>query len=206
MNRQWRKLAGDFRQHRLQVALIGVVLILGTAGVVAALNARVVLEREIDASYRRAKSPDIALWFDRVDEGMLEQIQRTPGLAAADARRMVVTRVEGRGGAWVPTRLLVVRDFSDQRTGLIHRHKGPCPAPDAGLLIEQSSLSLLAANPGESLRVRTPGGALFEATVSKPEGFLIDETYEKMGSDFQVPPIFAGRRDEILEYLEPIVF
>ena len=30
----------------------------------------------------------------------------------------------------------------------------------------------------ESVYVRTPGGALFEATVSKPEGFLIDEPYE----------------------------
>jgi len=58
----------------------------------------------------------------------------------------------------------------------------------------------------ESVYVRTPGGALFEATVSKPEGFLIDETYEAMGTSFQVPPVFAGRRDEILDYLEPIVF
>ena len=35
----------------------------------------------------------------------------------------------------------------------------------------------------ESIYVRTPGGALFEATVSKPEGFLIDEPYEELGRD-----------------------
>jgi len=58
----------------------------------------------------------------------------------------------------------------------------------------------------DSVYVRTPGGALFEATVSKPQGFLIDETYEDMGSSFQVPPVFADRKDEILNYLEPIVF
>jgi glyoxalase family protein len=58
----------------------------------------------------------------------------------------------------------------------------------------------------DSVYVRTPGGALFEATVSKPQGFLVDETYADMGKTFQVPPVFANRKDEILNYLEPIVF
>ncbi len=56
----------------------------------------------------------------------------------------------------------------------------------------------------DSVYVRTPGGALFEATVSKPEGFLIDEPYEQLGSDFQVPPVFADQADWIKEYLEPL--
>jgi len=57
-----------------------------------------------------------------------------------------------------------------------------------------------------SIYVRTPGGALFEATVSKPEGMTIDEPIESLGSAFQVPPQFASQRDEILEYLEPLEY
>lgn len=56
----------------------------------------------------------------------------------------------------------------------------------------------------DSVYVRTPGGALFEATVSKPEGFLIDETYESLGSEFQVPPVFAEQAEWIKSYLEPL--
>jgi glyoxalase family protein len=56
----------------------------------------------------------------------------------------------------------------------------------------------------ESIYVRTPGGALFEATVSKPEGFTIDEPYEELGRAFQVPPQFAGQRDFLISYLEPL--
>ena len=56
----------------------------------------------------------------------------------------------------------------------------------------------------ESMYVRTPSGALFEATVSKPEGFLIDEPYDEMGKDFQVPPVFADQAQWIKEYLEPL--
>jgi glyoxalase family protein len=56
----------------------------------------------------------------------------------------------------------------------------------------------------DSVYVRTPGGALFEATVSKPRGFLIDEPFEKLGSELQVPPVFAHRKDELLKYLERV--
>ena len=59
-----------------------------------------------------------------------------------------------------------------------------------------------------SIYVRTPSGALFEATVSTPEGFLIDERYEELGKNFQVPPVFAGQSQEIMEFLnaEPLVY
>jgi glyoxalase family protein len=56
----------------------------------------------------------------------------------------------------------------------------------------------------DSVYVRTPGGALFEATVSKPKGFLVDETFDKLGSEMQIPPVFAHRKDELLKHLERV--
>ncbi|HEX3839183.1 MAG TPA: hydroxyquinol 1,2-dioxygenase [Acidimicrobiales bacterium] len=58
----------------------------------------------------------------------------------------------------------------------------------------------------ESIYVRIPSGALFEATVSKPEGFLIDEPYESLGKTFQVPPVFADQREFLMSYLEPLEY
>jgi glyoxalase family protein len=58
----------------------------------------------------------------------------------------------------------------------------------------------------DSVYVRTPGGALFEACVSKSEGFAIDEPVDRRGASFQVPPVFAHRKDELLEYLEKILY
>lgn len=56
----------------------------------------------------------------------------------------------------------------------------------------------------DSVYVRTPGGALFEAAVSKAEGFLVDETYDQLGKTIQIPPPFIARKDEIVGYLEPM--
>jgi glyoxalase family protein len=58
----------------------------------------------------------------------------------------------------------------------------------------------------DSVYVRTPGGALFEATVSKPQGFLVDETYNELGKSMQIPPFFASRREELLRKIEPLKY
>lgn len=56
----------------------------------------------------------------------------------------------------------------------------------------------------DSIYVRTPAGALFEATVSKPAGFTIDEAAGELGMSFQVPPPFRHRTEELMAYLEPL--
>lgn len=56
----------------------------------------------------------------------------------------------------------------------------------------------------DSVYVRMPGGALFEATVSKETGFLIDEKYEDLGTSIQIPPVFMDKKDELLAHLGPM--
>jgi len=56
----------------------------------------------------------------------------------------------------------------------------------------------------DSIYVRTPAGALFEATVSKPGGMTVDESYAALGTSFQIPPPFRHRTQELLAYLEPL--
>jgi len=51
---------------------------------------------------------------------------------------------------------------------------------------------------------RTPSGALFEYAWSKPEGWSIDEDPAHWGEEMQIPPVFADRAQEIVEYLEPL--
>jgi len=170
VNTQWRKILGDFRAHRLQICLIGVVLAVGSAGVVAALNARAILQREIARSYQSAHSPDVVLWFDKVEPALLEKVRAQPGVAAVDARRSAFARGAGNADKWFPMRLTVLRDFSDQRLGKVHQHGDSWPSDD-GIFIEQSGHAMLNLEVGEGLRVRTPSGG----TVTLPvAGFVHD--------------------------------
>lgn len=56
----------------------------------------------------------------------------------------------------------------------------------------------------DSIYVRTPGGPLFEATVSKADGFAIDEPRESIGSEIMISPQFEEQRAELLAQLEKI--
>jgi putative ABC transport system permease protein len=169
MNTRWRKIAGDFRQHRLQICLIAVVLIAGTAGVIAALNARAVLAREIDRSYERAKGADIMLWFDKVEPGILELVRSRPEVAAVEPRATAFTRIEGKSGEWFPMRLTVLREFANQTVNLVHRDSGGWPMQTAGIFIEQSGLALLDSR--DFVRIRRATGDV--ATIPM-NGFVHD--------------------------------
>jgi putative ABC transport system permease protein len=185
MRAPWLKVRGDLRQHAPQIVLLALVLGTGTAGVVGALNSRQVLEREIAASFASARSPDLALTFDRVEPSMLEIVRSHEDVAEADARRTLLTRSAGAGDDWIGTRLVVVPDFRDQKLGVVHLHGRDWPDLDRGVFIEQSSWGLLGLKEGEPLRIRTPGGG----TVTLPVAGLVHDTSVAPG--FQERIIYA---------------
>jgi glyoxalase family protein len=54
-----------------------------------------------------------------------------------------------------------------------------------------------------SVYMRSPGGSLIELAYSTPEGFLIDEVADELGTHMCIPPHWEHRRAEI-DQLEPI--
>jgi putative ABC transport system permease protein len=166
MSMRWRKVAGDMRRHGVQIGLVAIVLTLGAVAVVAAVDARAILKREIAASYDLSVSPDIAIWLDRVTPSAIAEATRDDAVAAAEARRVVISRVAARDGSWLPMRITVLQDIDSQQVARLHRHDASAPA--AGLWIEQSGRSLV---PRDELQVRTPTGSIVTVPIS---GFVHD--------------------------------
>jgi hypothetical protein len=156
MSSRWRKAWADLRSHRVAFALIALVLILGTAGMVAALDAQTVLRREIAASFDHAEAADMVLWFDGIDEPLRAGLAAQPGVAAVAVRRVAYLRIAGAGGREFPLHLSIVADPLAQTVARAHAH-GPV---GTGLWVEQSGQTLLAARPGEKLDLRDSAGAV----------------------------------------------
>lgn len=53
----------------------------------------------------------------------------------------------------------------------------------------------------DSIYVRTPSGAMFEATVSHQPSFSCDEPTENLGLDVMVPPQFEHDKDELISQI-----
>ncbi|QJR14076.1 ABC transporter permease [Usitatibacter palustris] len=170
MKMVWRKVAGDARRYRVQLALMLGILVLGIAGVVAALNARAILEREIAVSYASGRAPDLSLWFDSADDALLTAVAAEDGVTAVDRRRVIYTRVAARGGAWLPMVLTIRNDFASLKLDVIHRHGEAWTHAEGGIFIEQSGESLLGPGPVQLRR-------LDGTTASLPfAGFAHDPT------------------------------
>lgn len=190
MSMRMRKVLGDLRQYRLSLALIAAVLVLGIAGVVAALNAQAILKREIASSFATADAPHAALWFDRVTQANVDAVAKMPGVVAAEPRRVVHTRIATKESGWLLLRLTVIQDVAAQKLGRVHVH-GAWPPGDAGLFIEQSGAPLLDL--GGPLQVRTPKGDI----VAMPLAGLVHDTavapstQERMIFGYATPAVAA---------------
>ena len=53
----------------------------------------------------------------------------------------------------------------------------------------------------DSIYVRTPSGALFEATVSHDPAFLCDEPYESLGTQVMMSPQIEANKEEVLKII-----
>lgn len=171
MNMRWRKVHGDLRAHGRQFVAIVLVLIAGMSVVVAALNARAVLEREIATSYAAAESPDLALWFDRMTPELRTLVAGQDGVRAVEARRGATTRIAAKDGTWLLLRLTVIGDFAAQRLGKVHLHAGTLPPAGDAVLLEQSAATLIDAKMGKALGIRTPTGE----TAAVPFGGFVHD-------------------------------
>lgn len=172
MNMQFRKAVGDVKRNWLSMTAILVVLILGAAGVMAALNAREVLSREIAKNFAQSQAPDLTVWFDEVDVNTLQKIAALDGVAAVDTRRTALMRVRAKDGTWLPLKLTVKPDFDAQKLEVIHTHKGLWSNDGDGLYIEQSGRTLLGYAVEDSLQLRT---ALGDIHTAKLRGYAHDQ-------------------------------
>ena len=188
---RWRKVLGDLAQYRLQLGLVVLVLALGISTVIAAMNARAILQREIAVSYASARSPDIALWIDRVDARQVAAVQREDGVAGVDARRVINSRIAARDGSWLPLRLVIRAEIPTGGLARTHLHGARLSADAAALFIDQSAETLV--DTAAPLRLRKRSG---ETVIVPLAGLLHDtsvapSTQERMVYGFATPALAA---------------
>ncbi len=96
--------------------------------------------------------------------------------------------------------------------GTVHHVAFAVDSLDQQMVIKNRLMSLGYIDTSESVNrtyfhsvyFKMPGGVIFEAAVTTAQGFAIDEEPDQLGSEFQLPPRLAERREELLDRLEPI--
>jgi len=168
---RWKKLLADLRAEKGRVVLMLVAVAVSLAAVGAILGSRAILLREIAANYLATVPAHATLELPNgVDQSALAAARALPEVAAAEARDVLIARVEVKG-EWRPLLLFVVEDFEAMRLSLIQPLDGAWPPPRGTVLIERTAGGVLAASIGDGLKIKTAGG---HAATLKVSGLVHD--------------------------------
>lgn len=148
----------DLLAAPVRTALLVMAVAASLAAVGTVLGARSILVREMATSYRSTEPASATLVFEGdVDREVLSLVSALPGVEAADAREVMVARIEV-GSTFIPLLLFVADDLPSMRLNTIRSASGAWPPPVGSLLVERSALPLLGVGPGGIVTVKTPNG------------------------------------------------
>ena len=113
---RWRKLLGDLSESRQRTVAMIIALAIGIFGVGTMLGSYSILTREIARNYRSTDPASATLELARRGRCACgRQFVKFPGIADAEARATILSRIRVADDEWVRLLLFVINDFNDLR-------------------------------------------------------------------------------------------
>ncbi len=158
MSTHWQKVLRDFWLERTRTFLVVLAIALGIAAFSTVLSSYAILTRELDQGYLATNPASFTLATDALDDALLREIVTRPGIAEAEARRIVSGRIKTGPVQWRGLILFVVKDYGDIRVSTLQPQAGAWPPARGEILIERDALQVAKARIGDTVTVRTTNG------------------------------------------------
>jgi putative ABC transport system permease protein len=156
---RYRKTVRDLLQRPGRSCLAVLALAAGVFQIGVILYAYALLRPELTSMYGRTRPASATLTLDAIDDALVDRVRRLPGVAAAEARPVIVARARVGADEYVPAIACVVRDFDAQQLDLFTRDSGAWPPGPGDVLLERTALRVAGVHVGDSLTLRTADGA-----------------------------------------------
>lgn len=158
INPRWLKMWRDIWMEKGRLLLMVSAIAVSLMGIGTVLGAYAILTREMPRNYLGTRPASAALELSSgVDQALVEEVRRRPGIAEAQAGEIVLARAKV-GEDWIPLLLFVVDDFHAMRLNTFEPQSGAWPPSDGTMLIERSAVPVLGAKEGDTVMVKTPNG------------------------------------------------
>ena len=158
LNPRWRKVLRDLWGNKARTVLVVLSIAVGVFAVGMTTSSRVVLSREMTASYLATTPSSAILYTAPFDEDLVQAVRGMREVGEAEGRRSVTVRVQVGPDEWHNLYLTVIPDYDNIRLDKIWPVRGAWPPPEREALIERASLDFLRAKVGGSVLIETPDG------------------------------------------------
>ncbi len=163
---RWRKGLRDLWINKFRTLLVVLAIAIGIFGLGIVANAFAILTREMNANYMGTNPASATIYTEAVDDAFIDELNARSGVAEAEARRLIVGRIQVGPDEWKNIWLYVIDDFNSVRLDTFWPEDGSYP-PDSGeILIERAALSVANTQIGQDAWVKIPGQAARKLAVT----------------------------------------
>ncbi|MGD9146093.1 MAG: ABC transporter permease [Anaerolineae bacterium] len=165
---RWRKVLRDLWGNKARTVLVVLSIAVGVFAVGMITGTRVVMSREMHASWAAVNPASATLYADLFDEDLIWTVRNMPGVGEADARRSFGVRFKSSPEAeqWRNMTLFAYPDYEDIRIFQLRPEQGAWPPPEHEILIERASLAWMGLQEGDMVIVEAANGKLRELRVA----------------------------------------
>jgi len=153
---RWRKGLRDLWINKFRTLLVVLAIAIGIFGLGIVANAYAILTREMNANYMGTHPASATLYTEEVDAAFIDELRARPDVADAEARRLIVGRVQVGPDEWKNIWLYVIDDFASVRLDTFWPEEGAYPPADGEILIERAALSVANTQIGQDAWVKIP--------------------------------------------------
>ncbi|MBU1661816.1 MAG: FtsX-like permease family protein [Chloroflexi bacterium] len=180
---RWSKVFSDLWDNKLRSLLVVASIAVGVFSIGMIVSAYAILAEDINISYALVKPVNIEIWTDPFYEDITRIIERVPGVATAEGRRLIGVRGSRDGVAWQNLSLIVVTDFENMRINQLHTIEGTQFPNRREMLISLAFMNNSGFQVGEDIQIELPDGSIFTLHVV---GLVGDQVTN--AGDFTAPP------------------
>ena len=162
---RWQKVVIDLWRNRGRTLIVALAIAVGVFAVGVVLNAREILVREYRSDQDGALPASAIVHTTPFDDDLAARIAHVPGVAAAEGRSLVRTRIHDRAGKPIDLVLEAVPDFDHMQVDAITPLAGAWPLGRREVVLERMSLDFLGTQIGRPLSVELDDGTTRTLTV-----------------------------------------
>jgi len=174
---RWSKVLADLWGDKTRTLLVVAASTVGVFAIGMIISAYAVIGEDFNHSYAAANPPNIEIWTDPFDAGLVKSIKNVPGVRDVKGASITAVRVRRSGEPWQTLDLAGVADFSS-RINRVTVIEGSPSAGASELAISQDFLHITGYRAGDHVEVEFPDkskrlllvvGLLMDQTKSKPD-------------------------------------
>ena len=195
---RWQKVIVDIWRNRARTLIVSLAIAVGVFATGTVLNAREILVREYGSDQDGALMASAILHTVPFDDDLADRIAEIPGVAAAEGRQDVRTRVTSVTGDRRDLILVAVPEFGNMQVDVLTPLEGSTSPGKRQVLLERQSLEYLGVEIGETVTVELDGGTekmleivgsvhdpqqVSPRISSRASGYVTPETMGALGLD-----------------------